>query len=161
MRTYTVHELAGAPADGKGIVLVREGFSLPAAFFALLWLLYKRLWIAAALYFAFAMIVAVLARVMGFGDEAISIFSLVVQGFLGVAAHDIERWTLARQGYREIGIASGANLQDAERDFFRHWDGPIAASTPAHVKPLGAPVWPHREEPDAHGALGLFPRAGG
>lgn len=161
MRTYTVHELAGAPADGKGIVLVREGFSWPAVFFNIFWLLYKRLWVAAALYCALALVVVTVARSMGVGEELISVFSLVLQGFLGVAAHDIERWTLARNGYREISVATGVDLQDAERDFFRQWKGPVQASRPMPAKPFGAPVWPHREEPDAHGAIGLFPRAGG
>ncbi|MFZ3033557.1 MAG: DUF2628 domain-containing protein [Parvibaculum sp.] len=161
MRTYTVHELAGAPADGKGIVLVREGFSWSAVFFNLFWLLYKRLWIAAVLYFALALLVVTIARSIGVSEEAISVFSLVLQGFLGVAAHDIERWTLTRNGYREIGVATGVDLQDAERDFFRYWKGRVLASQPAPVKSFGAPVWPHREEPDAHGAIGLFPRAGG
>lgn len=160
MRTYTVHELAGAPADGKGIVLVREGFSLSAAFFSLAWLLVKRLWIAAVIYFSLTLIVLASARFIGFSQEAVSVFSLILQGFLGVAAHDIERWTWARKGYREIGVASGIDLQDAERNFFLHWDGHLAASSTA-AKPFNAPVWPHREEPDAHGAIGLFPRAGG
>jgi len=161
MRIYTVHELVGAPADGKGIVLVREGFSWTAAVFNLFWLFFKKLWIAAALYLALVLLVVSAARLIGFSDEVISIFSLVLQGFLGAAAHDIERWTLVRKGYSEIGIASGRNLHDAERDFFRHWEGPVAANRPTASQSSKASVWPHREAPDAHSAIGLFPRAGG
>lgn len=160
MRTYTVHELAGAPADGKGIVFVREGFSWAAAVFNLLWLLFNRLWIVAAFYLAITLVLMAGANALGLSEEIASVFSIILQGFLGAGAHDLERWTLARNGYREIGIASGSSLADAERDFFRHWQRPIAAAAPTSPRPLGAPVWPRKEEPDAHGALGLFPHAG-
>lgn len=161
MRTYTVHELAGAPADGKGIVFVREGFSWTAAVFNLFWLLFHRLWVAAAFYFALTVALMMGARAAGFSEEVASVLSLILQGFLGAAAHDLQRWTLNRNGYREIGIASGISLADAERDFFRHWHNPVAAAKPTSPRSLSAPVWPHKEEPDAHGALGLFPHAGG
>jgi hypothetical protein len=161
MRTYTVHELSGAPADGKGIVFVREGFSWPAAVFTLLWLLAKRLWIAAAFWFALSVALMFAGIGLGVREELMSVIYFVLQGCLAVVAHDIERWTLAQKGYVEIGVASGRDLADAERDFFRHWTGPVAATNPEPARPLTAPVWPRREEPDAHGAIGLFPHAGG
>ncbi len=160
MRTYTVHELAGAPADGKGIVFVREGFSWAAVVFSLFWLLFHRLWIVAAFYFALTVAMMMGAQAVGLSEAVASVLSIILQGFLGAAAHDLQRWTLARNGYREIGIAAGSSLADAERDFFRHWQGSIAAAKPTPPRPLSAPVWPHKEEPDAHGALGLFPHVG-
>lgn len=159
MRTYTVHELSGAPADGRGIVFVREGFSWPAAVFTLLWLLVKRLWIAAAFWFALSVGVALSAKALGASEELIFAVNFVMQGFLAVAAHDIERWTLRRRGYREIGIASGPDLLSAERDFFRHWTRPIAAAAPAAPRSVTAPVWPRKPSRDDE-PLGLFPHAG-
>ena len=160
MRSYTVHELSGAPSDGKGIVMVREGFSWPAAGFAFFWLLVKRQWIAAAFYFALSVLLMAGARMLSASEELISVMVLVLQGFLGVAAHDLIRWNLARQGYREIGIAGGTDLQEAERDFFRHWSGSIHASGPAATQPISAPVWPRKTNPEEHVPLGLFPHPG-
>tara|TARA_R110000868_G_scaffold42175_1_gene143161 strand:- start:219 stop:704 length:486 start_codon:yes stop_codon:yes gene_type:complete len=160
MRSYTVHELSNAPADGKGIVLVREGFSWPAAVFALVWLLLKRQWIVAAFYFALSVLLMAAARWFAATDALMSVMTIMLQGFLGVAAHDLTRWTLARQGYREIGVAAGTDLQEAERDFFRHWSGPIHASAAATARSLTAPVWPRKVAADEHAPLGLFPHAG-
>ncbi|MDO8422276.1 MAG: DUF2628 domain-containing protein [Parvibaculum sp.] len=160
MRSYTVHELSGAPADGEGIVLVREGFSWPAAVFALVWLIVKRQWVVAAFYFALSVLLTAAAKWFAATDVLLSVMTIVLQGFLGVAAHDLMRWTLARQGYREIGVASASDLQEAERDFFRHWTGPLNASAPAATPSLSAPVWPRKAVSDEHVPLGLFPHPG-
>lgn len=160
MRSYTVHELSGAPADGKGIVLVREGFNWPAACFALVWLIFKRQWVVAAFYFALSALLLAVAKWFSASEALLSVITIMLQGFLGVAAHDLMRWTLARQGYREIGVASGVDLQEAERDFFRHWTGPIHASATAAAQPLTAPVWPRKPASDEHAPLGLFPHPG-
>lgn len=157
MRIYTVHELAGAPADGKGIVFVREGFSIPALVFTIFWLGFERLWLALAIYLAIAVAVTAAGSAIGLDGEVLGTVSLAMQVLLGASANDIRRWTLGRHGYREIGIAAGRTLTEAERDFFRRWDGPAhpVARTPSAT----APVWPRRGED--HGPLGLFPRAGG
>lgn len=159
MRSYTVHELSGAPADGKGIVLVREGFSWPAAVFALVWLIFKRQWVVAAFYFALSVLLMAAANWFSANEALMSVMTIMLQGFLGVAAHDLMRWTLARQGYREIGVAAGTDLQEAERDFFRNWTGALHAATPAATQPLTAPVWPRKSTSDDHVPLGLFPHA--
>jgi hypothetical protein len=157
MRIYTVHELAGAPADGKGVVFVREGFCVPALVFTVFWLAFERLWLALVIYVAAMIGVAVLAYVIG-NEDATLILTLALHVLLGVSAHDIRRWTLARNGYRDVGVAGGRTLEEAERDFFRRWDGP-AQAMPSGSGSAKAPVWPRR--PEDHGALGLFPRAGG
>ena len=157
MRIYTVHELAGAPADGKGIVFLREGFSVPALVFTVFWLAFARQWLALAFYASAAIALAVLGEWAGVRPEVLMILSLAMQFFLGVSANDIRRWTLERHGYRDIGIAAGRTLEEAERDFFRRWTG--HALTVAPTPAAGAPVWPHR--PEEHQPLGLFPRAGG
>src|SRR3546814_4716129 len=98
-------------------------------------------------------------RISGWSSDVCSsdlILSLAMQLFLGVSANDIRRWTLERQGYRDIGVAAGRTLEEAERDFFRRWTG--HALTVAPTLSASAPVWPHR--PEEHQPLGLFPRAG-
>ncbi|HEY4344046.1 MAG TPA: DUF2628 domain-containing protein [Parvibaculum sp.] len=156
MRIYTVHELAGAPADGKGFVFVREGFSIPAFLFTIFWLAAKRQWLALVYYAAAMIAVAALAFLIG-NEDVTLILTLALHALLGSSAHDILRWTLDRQGYSDVGVTGGRTLDEAERDFFRRWDGPALAME--RTTPVTAPVWPHRAE--EHQPLGLFPRAGG
>ncbi|MBX3494811.1 MAG: DUF2628 domain-containing protein [Parvibaculum sp.] len=158
MRIYTVHELPGAPLDGAGIVLVKEGFSVPAFVFSWAWLLWHRLWIAAALWIALIIVVSLVAQNL-LGAEGAAICSLALQLMLGFEANDIRRWTLARKGYRMVGLAGGGNLEEAERAFFAKWDRPL------NVAPAPPPkrVWGRRAETAAKpdDVFGLFPKAGG
>ena len=167
MRIYTVHELPGAPLDGAGIVLVKEGFSFPAFLLSWVWLLFCRLWIALGLWIGLTAVTSFLAE-RYLGVEAAMLVSLALQLMLGFEANDIRRWTLARKGYREIGITAGASLEEAERRFFENWDRPLDV---APVAPLSAPVWPQRPAPapaprtahsssSANEIFGLFPEAG-
>lgn len=163
MRIYTVHELPGAPLDGAGIVLVKEGFSFPAFLLSWIWLAFNRLWIAFAIWLGLTAVVSFLAERF-LGVEAAAVCSLALQLLLGFEGNDIRRWTLARKGYREIGISGGSSLEEAERRFFAKWDRPLDV---APVAPLSAPVWPRRNavapapaNTATHEVFGLFPEAG-
>ncbi|MCF8470008.1 MAG: DUF2628 domain-containing protein [Parvibaculum sp.] len=158
MNIYTVHELPGAPLDGAGLVLVKEGFSFPAFVFSWMWLLWHRLWVALGLWLGLTVLVSLIADFL-YGAGAAAICSLALQLVLGFEANDIRRWTLARRGYRFAGITGGATIEDAERLFFGKWDRPLDA---ARLTPAVAPVWPRRVS--ATGVrpeiFGLFPDAG-
>lgn len=157
MRIYTVHELPGAPLDGKGIVLVKEGFSFPAFAFSWAWLLYHRMWVALAIWIGLTVTLSYLVQAV-LGAPAAAAVSLALGFMLGAEGNDIRRWTLERKGYREAGIAAGASLEEAERNFFAKWDRPLAVE---EVKPVTAPVWPRRAPARKDGeVLGLFPEAG-
>lgn len=158
MQIYTVHELPGAPLDGAGLVLVKEGFSFPAFVFSWAWLLWHRLWIAFGLWLGLTALVSLAVDFL-YGAGAAAICSLALQLVLGFEANDIRRWTLARRGYRLAGMTGGATRNDAERLFFMTWDRPLDA---ALLEPATAPVWPRRVS--ATGGrpeiFGLFPDAG-
>ncbi|MDO8837548.1 MAG: DUF2628 domain-containing protein [Parvibaculum sp.] len=156
MRIYTVHELQGAPLDGAGIVLVKEGFSFPAFAFSWIWLLWHRLWVALALWIALLVAVSLIAQNL-LGAEATAICSLALQVLLGFEANDIRRWTLERKGYRMAGLAGGGNLEEAERAFFAKWD----RSLHVDAAPSPRPVWGRRTGAASDDVLGLFPKAGG
>ncbi|MDR3498170.1 MAG: DUF2628 domain-containing protein [Parvibaculum sp.] len=158
MRIYTVHQRAGAPADGEGLVFVKEGFAWPALFVPLLWLLFARLWLAALAFAIVALALAAAAETLGLGPNAAIVLSLALQFLLACEANDIRRWTLARRGYAEIAIASGRTLVEAERDFFRRWEGPSAPVETRSAAPHRA-IWPRR--PEDRGPIGVFPKAGG
>lgn len=157
MRIYTVHELPGAPLDGNGIVLVKEGFSFPAFAFLWVWLLYHRMWIALAIWIGLTVTLS-WAMQDASGPAAAMVVSLALNFMLGAEANDIRRWTLERKGYREAGLAAGASLEEAERNFFAKWDRPLKVE---EVRPVTAPVWPRRAPARKDGeVLGLFPEAG-
>ncbi len=160
MRIYTVHERAGAPADGEGLVFVREGFSWAAFVFTFLWLGFQRLWLALILYIVVVLAAAATSEAVGLSPAGIFAVSFALHFLLACEANDIRCRALARRGYREIALASGRTLVEAERDFFRRWQGPSASATAAAraTSPHGA-VWPHRDEDRE--PIGLFPRAGG
>lgn len=171
MRLYTVHEMSGATENGDGLELVHEGFSWAAFLFGPLWLAYYRLWLALALFLVAGVALLAAIQAAGLGSEGGAVCVLAFQFLYAGEANEIRRWSLSRRGAREIGVASGSNLLEAERDFFRRWTGPsiVSASRPAkgseHVATLpplmpGA-VWPRRPAGDEHGVLGLFPKAGG
>ena len=160
MRIYTVHELAGAPVDGAGIVLVKEGFSWPAFLIAVPWLIFRQLWIPLAAFLAVTVLVAVLAEAAGLGPEGVTVCSAALQLLLAFEANDIRRWSLARKGYRTVGIVCGRTQGEAERDFFRRWHGPASASVRSPA-PAVRPVWPRRRQREDHGVIGLFPKAEG
>ncbi|MEN6541405.1 DUF2628 domain-containing protein [Parvibaculum sp.] len=171
MRLYTVHEMSGATANGDGLEFVHEGFSWTALLLGPLWLAYYRSWLAVAIYLVAALALLVVTWLAGLGPESGSVCFLAFQFLYAGEANEIRRWSLSRRGAREIAVASGRNLIEAERDFFRRWSGPsiVSTSTPVrtadHVATLpplmpGA-VWPRRPAGDDHGVLGLFPKAGG
>jgi hypothetical protein len=103
VKIFTSHLKPGAAP-----VVVREGFSAPAAIFGFLWLLWHRAWIAAALLFATFVIVAKLGDLMQ--SPALPLGLIVLQGMFG---RDLVRWNLARVGYRPGPVVLAANDDSA------------------------------------------------
>jgi hypothetical protein len=83
-------------------------------------------------------------------------FALLLIAFLvGLEASTLRRFTLARRGWRNIGLVSGTNMEAAEQRFFNDWAAangtdysppplPPSAASPLHSPPI----------------LGLFPEPG-
>ena len=131
MRVYTVHEPADPPADrldrAEGVRFVKEGFSWSAAILAPLWMLWRGLWLALLVYVVAMGALAVAAKAMGVGDQLASLLFLAIHVLIGFEADSIERWTLARRGWRTIGSVVGRDVVECERRFFDAWlpDQPV------------------------------------
>ncbi len=165
MSIYTVHEpplrAADTAPDPERFTFVRDGFSVWAFLFAPLWMLRHRLWLVLA-----ACVVGWLGIEAGLFALGASTFVLVLVAILlslliGLEASTLRRFTLARQGWRSVGVISGDDLEDAERRFFDAWlreppSRDIASSTPAPATP---PV-PIQRMPQAPDVIGLFPQPG-
>jgi hypothetical protein len=99
---------AAATPAAEPVVLVREGFSWPAFFLSLLWLLWHRLWLAALVYAVATLLIALLLP-PGLALPA----NLALTFLLGAHAHDLRRRALARRGYAEVGVVTAADRDHA------------------------------------------------
>jgi len=149
MAIYSVHSRPGAPAEDA--IFVKEGFAWAAFVFTLLWALWHRMWIVAAIAFSATAAIAAAASWLAQGDLAVNLASLAVGLILGFEGNDLRRWSLARRGYREIAMAAGRDLDEAELRFF-------AAQAPGRIS--DASHAPPKLRTGGHDPLGLFGTAG-
>jgi hypothetical protein len=150
MKAYTVH---ASPADPRPerFAFVKDGFSWPALFFPILWILWHRMWVTLLGYVAFALVVAVIDRFVGNGHATI----LAVTGsiLLGLEGNTIRRLSLETRGWREIGNSFGANLAEAEIRFFHSRAELSSRTRDAFSGNASYSGGPQGDEP----ILGLFP----
>jgi hypothetical protein len=105
---YAPAAAAAGDAPRGRVALVPEGFSLVAALAPAVWMLWHRLWIALALLVALSVLGAWLL------PSAIFPWVLIaVQLAMGFQAQDIRRWTLGRQGLREVAVVAGRDEEAA------------------------------------------------
>lgn len=149
MAIYSVHSRPGAPAEDA--VFVKDGFAWPAFVFTLLWALWHRMWIVAAIVFSATAAIAAAASWLVQGDVTVNLASFAVSLILGFEGNDLRRWSLARRGYREIALAAGRNLDEAELRFFAA-QMPDRLSEASHAPP--------KLRTGSHDPLGLFGTAG-
>ena len=131
MRLYTVHLKRGADplfTPDRGAVVVREGFNWAAFFFTWIWALFSGLWLAAVLFVAIELALALAVEWLGL--EGASAFAIVFAWRLiaGFVANDLRRGALARRGYALADIVAGRTRLAAELRYFEHHP---ALATPA------------------------------
>lgn len=148
MKSYVV--LAPPPArkagvpDALRVLFVKDGFSWPALFFPFLWMLSRRLFLAAAIYIVLSS--ALVALSDSVGTPALAALAALRLG-LGFLGNDLRRHFLARRGYVEIGSASGKTRDEAEIRFFMNRPADAVEAALPIVRPPAAPG----------PVLGLFP----
>ena len=118
MRVYTVQIDPLSAEDDRGAVLIREGFSWPAALFTVFWALYHRLWGGALLLAGLVGGLSAALALVGLdplGEAAVEAAYFLLVGF---SANDWRRRALARRGYLLAGVVVERNLDAAERGYF-------------------------------------------
>ncbi len=162
MPIFTVHEPPlrnGAVApDPERFVFVRDGFYFWAFALAPLWLIWRRLWLVLLLYVVVTFGITQAMHYAGVGAGGRFFVMLLIAVLVGLEAGSLRRFTLARRGWRHIGVVSGTNLEAAERHFFHDWaDGPGVSSAGYAPPPL-----PPKSASPLHSPpiVGLFPEAG-
>jgi hypothetical protein len=105
MTVWTVHSRGAAEP-----VLVREGFSLWAFLFAAPWFALRGMWLVLVLYLAGGVILG--AALAPLPEALATLAALAAQLLVGWHARDLERWTLARKGYRLIAVVAARGGED-------------------------------------------------
>ncbi len=165
MSVYTVHEpplrTANSRPDPERFVFVRDGFYFWAFLFGPLWMLWRRLWLVLAVYVA--ILLAIQGTIVIVGASSLAAMAIAVMSLLvGLEAGTLRRFTLRRRGWRNVGIVSGEDSQDAERRFFETWlkgapsEGEVVSPPRPPIQPPPLPRAP--QPPDV---IGLFPQPGG
>lgn len=159
MRSYTLH-LPGAARPGEAhdldrAQLVPDGFSGAAFVFSVLWFLYHRLWIAAAIVLAGLCAVAGIGVALGLSPASGAAVTLLVSLLIGLEASTLRRWTLARRGRpaRDAVVAGSADAAEAKA--LTRWLDPGRAPALRAATPFTGGS--RAAEP----VIGLFPAQGG
>jgi Protein of unknown function (DUF2628) len=166
MSVYTVHEpplRAGAAAsDVEHFAFVRDGFSWWAFLFAPLWMLRHRMWLVFVCYAVISVGLATLVRIFGVPAVVLGLIGLLISLLVGLEAGTLRRFTLDGRGWKNLGVVSGDDREDAERRFFDAWLQRKNWLSSASHTPMPGPAAaaPSRRGPLGSDVIGLFPEPG-
>jgi hypothetical protein len=168
MSVYTVHEpplrLADDAPDVERYAFVRDGFSFWAFLLVPLWMLRHGMWLVLVIYLLVLAGLETLVKVSGASGFSVGLIGVLISLLVGLEAGTLRRFTLGRKGWRNIGVVSGQDLEDAERRFFEGWVQRAAAQPggpPAAVPSApAAPAAPPPRAPHIPDVIGLFPEPG-
>jgi Protein of unknown function (DUF2628) len=146
-------------ADPARFAFVRDGFYWWAFLLTPLWLLWRRLWLVFVLYLVVSIGIETAMRICGASSGLISLVVALISLLVGLEASSLQRFTLRRRGWKNVGVVSGSDLEDAERRFFAAWVRTVPHSD-APGAPPAAPTAQPPHSPYASGVVGLFPEPG-
>lgn len=115
MPIYIVMEPAGSRAvDHDRTAYVRDGFSVIALLVPVIWLLWYRLWIEAALVFAAGLALGAVGQALHANPVAVLALSLLIGLYIALEGPALRIAALRRRGWRERGVVNADNEQEAE-----------------------------------------------
>jgi hypothetical protein len=167
MAVYTVYEPPlrkdeFAP-DPERFAFVRDGFHFWAFLLAPLWMLRRRLWLVFIGYLLLTAAVNLALYFVGASATVTFAVGVLIALLVGFEAASLRRFTLARRGWRNVGIVVGDDMEAAERRFFDAWvqDGghhpPPSSAASRSIVPAIPVV---RRPPPQSDVIGLFPEPG-
>jgi hypothetical protein len=162
MAFYTAYIPPAEPGEPAPETLARaevlkDGYSFPAFIFTGLWLIYKRLWLAALVYAALYGLLVLAQVKLGLTPTALAICQFALGLYLGLEGHALRGNKLLKQGWQLADVVEARNQDEAERRFFERalLDAPMATATAASPAPRQNPALSARPQ----GVIGLFPEA--
>ncbi len=114
------------------IVLIKDGFCWPALFFTPLWMLFRGMWLIFAFYIALTLVFFAIGEAGLIAPGIVFWLNIGISLIFAYEANFLRKWTLLRHNYRHIGVSLGANIREAEVNFFAQH------SKPAPVEPSSA-----------------------
>jgi len=117
MRTFTIHLRRHGLNPDQDIVILKDGFSWPAALIGGLWALWNRMWWVALGLIAVTAVTNGLGPRMFTDSVSPSVLTVAVAVLTGLLAHDLRSWTLQRQGFILSAVISARNSEDALRRY--------------------------------------------
>lgn len=135
MAVYTVYEHATKGPDHT--VFVKEGFSGMAFVFSVLWALWHRMWVVAAILLIVFAALSIATHALSMQDGIVSILNLGISLVFGHEAQDLRAKSLRRAGYREAGLVMAKDLEEAELKYA--FAMPKQQSRPLSSRPLIGP----------------------
>jgi hypothetical protein len=150
--------------DAERFIFVRDGFSFRAFLFAPLWMIWHRMWLVLAGYVIVSAVLETALVALGASAADVSIVALLISLLVGLEASTLRRFSLNRRGWKNVGIISGDDLEDAERRFFEAWVHELPAqrltpTAPPPTPPAAGAAAPTRA-PQGSDVVGLFPEPG-
>lgn len=145
MALYTVHRRAGDAPDKA--TFVRDGFSFGAFVLGIIWALWHRMWLVAAVLLLLDGALS-LAAYFGLPETVLALTNFAIALIFGFEARGLQRLSLAAAGKPEVAVTAGQQLEEAELRYFLTLPPSWPAAAPGSV--------PFPASPGAHDALGLF-----
>jgi hypothetical protein len=169
MSVYTVYQPPLQAADDLSVtdryVFVRDGFSWWAFLLTPFWMLRHRLWLVLTVYVLVLVVIDAALHALGASTFAIIMVGALISLFVGLEGGTLRRVTLSGRGWRNVGVVSGHDAEEAERRFFDAWVRRTAAQRSASPEtptpPPPAPGPTDSFSPERSGVIGLFPEPGG
>lgn len=137
--------------------LVPETFATGAFLLAGLWLLGRRLWLAAFLFVLAWAVIFYLSTRFGLHPTALGLIYWSISLFLGIEGNNLIVRKLARQGWRLADVVEARSLAEAERRYFERALAGEGAPPRAEAAPAALAARPSGPLP----IIGLFPEARG
>ena len=113
VRLYACYADPASLERDRDVVAVKQGMCWPAFFLSVLWALWHRMWLVAALLAAALIGVDVIAVALGANPAASTIVGLGLAAFIGLSANDWRARTLEHRGMRLHAVVAAANAEDA------------------------------------------------
>jgi hypothetical protein len=161
MAIYTVHEPPLQKDESEPnldrFVFVRDGFYFWAFLLTPLWMLRHRLWLVFVCYILIMSALNIILHMFNASSTVTVAASLLVSLLAGFEGGTLRRFTLARRGFKPVGLVVGDDVDSAERRFFDSWVSGETLYTP----PPPVAAAPVLLRPSPHpGVIGLFPEPG-
>jgi len=175
MAIYTVHEPPlkrdETEPNPDRFVFVRDGFYFWAFLLTPLWMLRHRLWLVLVCYALIVSALGIILRTTGASTTVSVMVGLLVAILVGCEGGTLRRFTLARRGFKPVGLVVGDDRDSAERRFFESWTAggrpqPAILSPGTPGSPSVPPAAPAvtaaaaLRRPSGNEVLGLFPQPG-